>query len=63
MDELVRDLHVIPVSKNEQLEMNNLYTIEVWVHFKSHIRVALLYSDFIPNVEEEADSDLKAMND
>lgn len=45
MDELVRDKKVIPVSKIQQFVMDQLYTIEVWVHFKSNTKIAVLYKD------------------
>ena len=45
MDELVRDEKVIPVSKIQQFDMDQLYTIEIWFHFNSNIKIALLYRD------------------
>ena len=52
LDEINRERKTVPVFKNDDLDINSLYTIEVWFHFRSNMQVAIIYKDIIEEVND-----------
>ena len=52
LDEINRERKTVPVFKNDNLDINSLYTIEVWFHFRSNMQMAIIYKDIIEEVKD-----------
>ena len=52
LDEINRERKTVPVVKNDDLDINSLYTIEVWFHFRANMQVAIIYKDIIEEVND-----------
>ena len=52
LDEINRERKTVPVFKNDDLDINSLYTIEVWFHFRAKMQVAIIYKDISEEVND-----------
>ena len=52
LDEINRERKTVPVFKNDDLDINSLYTIEVWFHFRSTMQMVIISKDIIEEVND-----------
>ena len=52
LDEINRERKTVPAFKNDDLDINSLYTIEVWFNFRANMQVAIIYKDIIEEVND-----------